>query len=253
MADVGFESIQWTLATQKTYNFCIDSTNSAQYCSNGIYITPTHQELIYYRMYDDCGTWRNSFRRKTVSFSRRLLNGALQFEDLRFKMPEEPLDISNIPIAVSDNCNFGEKIGALEYGELRNNMTFRMVCGFWPRNSQMSGLCWKDVHYQSVIGLGEKDISGQKTAWHVGLAATDLRAKVIRDGDECLYDCFQNSAPAAVSKIYLWLQGDKTAYSRLLGDETFLVHALNDRLVVYSFDKTLDMSYGTVESTRLRP
>ncbi|MCJ1243576.1 hypothetical protein MMC30_000773 [Trapelia coarctata] len=244
----------WTLATQKSYDFRVDPEDSPQSFANGIYITTSHEEIIYYKIYYKiCSSyhrvWDDPSMGATVSFSRRSLNGALHFEDLRFDMPEEPFDISNIPIAVSKNCDFRKKIDVLEYGELRNSAEFRIACGHLPSGSYTRGLIWKDFLYEGAVELVDADVMAH---WYdVMLAGKDLRDDQAQDG---MHEVPSGKlTPAAVNKIGLCLRNGTRPASYLLGDDTFLVHALNDRFVVYCFAKAVNMSYGGLESKRLRP
>ena len=80
--------------------------------------------------------------------SRRKLNGTLLFEDVQFRMPGEISNLSNIQIAVSERCDFGEKINAQDHEELRNSIYFRAVCGYRPQSSAADGFFWKDFLYE---------------------------------------------------------------------------------------------------------
>jgi len=217
--------------------------------------------LIYYKI---C---RESSDGTTVSFSRRALDGALRFEHIQFKMPNEPSHISTTPISISDNYDFWEKISAIEYAELRNSIEFRTVCGYTPWGSWADGVFWKDIVYESAIKELDCELDGKKS-FTVTLAVSDIREHPAHNGGapdsiNCKSVCdistaslqtrFSGPLLVLVPDICFWLPWGRVPDSHLLGDERFLVHALNDRLVVYCFDKSLNMSYNGAESRRLRP
>jgi hypothetical protein len=181
-------------------------------------------------------------------------------------MPKEPSDISTPPIAISDNSDFGEMISATEYTELRNSIEFRNVCGYTPRDSRADGVFWKNILYESTIDEVNHQLG--KNSYAVRLAVSDLREDRAHDGGALdsitresvrnlstmsLQTRFSGPRPVLVPDICFWHPWGRVPDSQLLGDETFLVHALNNRLVVYCFDKSLKMNYNGAESRRLRP
>ena len=212
-------------------------------------MTPNHQELIHYKLVDnsDCPSG------KRVSISRRALNGAFKFENLCFELPRGPSDISSITLALSDNRDFGEYVTTREYHELRNSVHYQRVCGYARRGTHIDGFFWKDVLYGSTAEHVESN-QAKQCKYSVILKVDDFRNGVgLRPtgGGDVSSSSATPSIPGP--KICLWLPPDTLVRSTLLGDEQFLVHALNDRIVVYCFDRNVNMSYGPVESTRLRP